>query len=48
LDKDFLVHGWVYINAPLKASQIIEESEGLVFGYSTHHLGFNQHVVLKK
>jgi hypothetical protein len=48
LDNDCLVHGWVHIKAPLKTSQIIEESDGLVCGYSADHLGFNQHVVLKK
>jgi hypothetical protein len=47
-DKDCLVHGWVHIKAPLKTLQIIEESDGLVCGYSADHLGFNQHVVLKK
>lgn len=33
---------------PVNTSQIIEESEGSVYGLSTYNLGFNQHVVLKK
>jgi hypothetical protein len=33
---------------PENTSQMIEESEGSVYGLSTYNLGFNQHVVLKK
>jgi hypothetical protein len=33
---------------PVNTSQIIEESEGSVYGLNTYNLEFNQHVVLKK